>query len=696
MKRFYCLFFSFLLFAETLYAQTAQGYASDAFTLVRLVEKYHVEPRSLDISFSELFFDHFFVGLDENKLIFTQQEMLQYQHFREKLHLEVLNQKTDFLKIVSQGYELGIHRIDSLLKSMDSTPFSFTNQETFTIQEDSNYAADKVAQYNKMRKLLKKEILDEILTCVDLKSSLSVSRQIQICDSLEPAARKKIIDLHLRSISRILKAVRSIAQQVGILYCETLASGFDPHTSYMPEMEKENFESELGNKLLLFGFSLEQVGQSVIIHDLKPGTAAYKSGQLNAKDIITAIQWANRKQIDLLGATVEEVAAILSESNSDKIWITVKKADGILRTVELQKELADPEEDERIKSFLLKNDKEQTAYISLPAFYTDFQNKFNTNGCANDIAKEILRLKKQHINGLILDLRYNGGGSLQEAIDLSGIFIDAGPVAQVFPSNGKTYTLKDINRGTVFDGPLVVLVNGASASASEMVAGTLQDYHRAIIMGTPTYGKATAQVIMPLDSLTKPTGFNLGSSANAFIKLTIEKIYRVTGFSAQTEGVLPDVLLPDKADHLMKRERDDFFYLQARKINANAYYTPYALEQLTGYIRTGKSLVDSASIFRKLKEQVLTAQIFNRKGDIPLQITSALKRNEMMLRAWNEMDLKNNDNDFDVLNLPREESKLLSLQEPDQKETNNQWKDVIKRDPWIWAAFQIINKQTLK
>ena len=188
-------------------------------------------------------------------------------------------------------------------------------------------------------------------------------------------------------------------------------------------------------------------------------------------------------------------------SNHDKATFKIKKPDGAERTVILLKEkMEEDDEHNKVKSFLLKGSK-TIGFISLPSFYQDWENENSgVNGCANDVAKEILKLKKENIEGLIIDLSYNGGGSMEEAVELSGIFIDFGPVGMQKGRDSKIYTLKDVNRGTIYDGPLMLMVNGYTASASEMVAGTLQDYHRAVIVGTPTYGKATAQVVLPMDT----------------------------------------------------------------------------------------------------------------------------------------------------------------------------------------------------
>jgi carboxyl-terminal processing protease len=344
---------------------------------------------------------------------------------------------------------------------------------------------------------------------------------------------------------------------VGKIYCKVLASCFDPHTSFFPPAERENFESEMGKSVPKFGFSLSAEEDDIVIENLAPGSAAYKSGQLNPGDKIEKIKWEGKDAVDVAEANQKEISELLSSGNQEKLTLTVRKTDGTLREVVLQKELIDKDlEEEKVQGYILSGEK-KIGFVSLPDFYTDWEDKTNSiNGCANDLAKEIIRLKKENIDGLILDLRFNGGGSMQEAIDLSGIFIDAGPVGQLKTKDEKLITLKDVNRGMVYDGPLVILVNAFSASASEMVAGTLQDYKRAVIIGSPTFGKGTAQVMMPLDTtidFSKPPVFKPNSNS---IKLTVEHLYRVNGVTVQGKGVIPDIELPDFFQAAGEREKD--------------------------------------------------------------------------------------------------------------------------------------------
>jgi carboxyl-terminal processing protease len=245
----------------------------------------------------------------------------------------------------------------------------------------------------------------------------------------------------------------------------------------------------------------------------------------------------------------------------------------MVKTVALLKEKI-REEENVVKSFILKGDK-KIGYISLPGFYTEWESRTG-QGCANDVAKEIVKLQEEKVEGLILDIRYNGGGSLGEGVDLAGIFINEGPICVLKGRAEKPEILKDMNRGTVYNGPLVVLVNGQSASASEVLVGALQDYNRAVVVGSPTFGKATGQIVVPLDStisLTAPAE-RKARSPYGFVTVTTEKLYRVTGRSAQLKGVRPDISLPDVYDALDYREATYPFALSSDSLNRKFYFSP--------------------------------------------------------------------------------------------------------------------------
>jgi carboxyl-terminal processing protease len=336
-------------------------------------------------------------------------------------------------------------------------------------------------------------------------------------------------------------------------------------------------------------------------------------------DRILTLQWEKQDPVDVSDATPEEISRIVASDNQSKLSITLQKSDGSTRKVILQKAKAVVDDDlGRVKSFLLKGSK-TIGFISLPAFYSDWESgRPDGYGCSDDVAKEIVKLKKEGLDALILDIRYNGGGSVGEAVSLAGIFIDSGPVALMQDKDKRILTLKDMNRGTIYDGPLLVMVNGLSASASEMLAGALQDYHRALIVGSPTYGKATAQIVLPLDSTASPDHIWESSKRGPYLKITINRIFRVNGTTAQEQGVRPDIVVRDLSEADPEREKNADFVIKASKIEPNRYYKSYPPLPVTDLRNYAAAFTDTNRYYKALREYLAELDSLKEPRDYSL------------------------------------------------------------------------------
>ncbi len=618
--------FILLFYADAIFSQPANSAATDAFIITRMVDKFHVQPRTLNDSLSADFFNQFLEQLDEDHIYFNKEDVNQFSAYKLQLDDEIKQKKNDFLKLVISVYSKRLQQADTMIDNIAQKHFNYLLPEKFTVAEDSSYPADIASMHNKLYKKMKLDVLHDLLELNDNISQKNTARLKQILDSAQTVFQKKTQSVYKRNIARITQAPGGVEQFVANEYCKALAVCFDPHTEFFPLTEEENFESELGNQRFRFGFAIkEDDAGGVLINGLEPGSPAFKCGVLNKGDKFQTLQWEGQSAIDVSDADAREVSEIFSQSNHDKITITVKKADGTLRTVTLIKEETDADDDNKVKSFLLKGIK-TIGYISLPAFYNNWEDE-NTgdNGCANDVAKEILKLKKENISGLILDLRYNGGGSIDEAVELTGIFIDAGPVQQIKTrSEEKIITLKDVNRGTIYDGPLLVLVNGYSASASEIVAGALQDYHRALIVGSPTYGKATGQIVLPLDTTVDLEKYNGQQQAANYLKITTDKLYRINGTTAQFTGIKPDIILPDFLEADPQRESDDPHALKPTTIDANKYYMPYPPLPVSTLQSLAKQDADTIKFFKQLETYIHQYKIMNAPADVSLYWKEAL------------------------------------------------------------------------
>ena len=556
----------FLPFVNAVHSQGSSQQQAKA--LVQTIQQKHYGPRTIDDGFSQLLFDQFFGSLDPGKLFFTTVDLNTLSSFRKLLDDELNGNSWVFISKVIPLYKSRLMQTDSIINELTVKPFDFSTNEFFSMVIDTSWAANEKEKRNKWYLALKYEILDGLADIASIQFSQSAAINKKDILSKETPVRLMIKSRHLRQIKSILQTADGLENYVQTVYLDAIATTFDPHTNYFPETEKQNFESSLSKDGYYFGFALgeNEKGEPAIMH-LYPGGPAWKTGELNQDDVLLQMKWEGKEPIDLVGAEAAEVSSLLDASNNELLYLTIKKTNGQIKTVQLKKEKMEGGDEDIVKSFLL-NGSRKIGYISLPGFYTEWENEGGSS-CANDVAKEIVKLKKENINGLILDLRFNGGGSIFEALDMAGIFIEEGPLCLAKGKDGKIVTLKDPNRGTIYDGPLLVLVNGQSASASELVAAVLQDYNRAFIAGTATFGKATMQQIFPLQ-----TGSTVITNEKGYAKVTTGKLYRVTGRAAQKAGVIPDMVIPDIFDGLTYREKDMMAALVEDTVKRNSYYKP--------------------------------------------------------------------------------------------------------------------------
>lgn len=672
--------FAFFL---TLPAQTFTKVAEDAYLVTKMVDKFHFHPRMVNDQFSADVFNKLLQSLDGERIFFTTSDIASLTIYKYKLDDEIKNKHTEFLQLLFSIYQTRLQQARNLINDVCKSPFNFYYPKKFTVAEDTSYPANEAAQRIKMHKIISLALLNSLVKENPEIVDLTLANQIKYVKKNEPQMRSKIKKAFVQSIYRMQNSPGGTQKIVGDEYCKSIALCYDPHTEYLPSAQKESLETELGNNEIGLGFSLQSDKKgNVFIKDIKPGSPAYKSGQVNRGDKIISIQWQGNAALDVAGAGVKEIMEILNAADHGKIILSLKKADGTKTQVSLSKEkIEDDAEENKVKSFLLKGNK-TIGYISLPAFYEDWKNEKGVNGCANDVAKEIIKLKKENIEGLILDVRFNSGGAVQEAVELAGIFLDGGPVAQYKSGEGEINALKDINKGTVYDGPLLVLVNGYSASASELFAAALQDYNRAIIVGSPTYGKSTTQVILPLDTAVFFNSDLSKSKADNYIKITIAEIYRITGKSLQGVGVMPDIILPNVE---VEKERGNPFSFLGRTVAANKYYIPLPAISFTKLNALAKQEISSSVYFKDLQKYTDLQKGYKTKADVSLQLKDALALQKNSMPNADSTENKN----FKVDNHAYDNKRLI--QNKTLLEVNQEWRKHIAADAYIKLAYTLIS-----
>ena len=552
-------------------AQQSVSVKNEALQLKKLILQHHFDPKPINDLFSARVFDHFLNSLDPEKMYFTNQDIQVLTAFKNKIDDDLTGTSWDFLPAITERYKQSLLRCEAIITRHTKTPFDLTKKELFV--PDTVWADNDVANATLWQKSLKYDALNELIY---LQKRTPEIAEEEFLSKKEADARTRVQRNSLRMIHRILNHTSGYENYVATQFLQSVSLTFDPHSSYLSLDEMENFLASLSTEGFYFGITVDENDRGeIVITQLTPGGPAWKSGEVHAGDIIEQIRWEGSEWMEVDGMTRDEFDNMLQESIRHSIEFTLKKTGGIEKTVKLRKEKMSAEEN-RVKSFILEGDK-KIGYVSLPGFYTDWGDEEGSR-CANDVAKEILKLKKENIDGLVLDVRFNRGGSLKEAVAMAGIFIDAGPMGVIKIKGGTTQSEKDINRGTVYDGPLLLMVNGLSASASEFLAAALQDYHRGIVVGSRTYGKATGQEVFSLEPDGKGVStLPLKKLGWGYTTITTLKIYRVTGKTAQKRGVIPDIPLPDLYEFIDFREETLKDALASDSISKKIYYTPLGL-----------------------------------------------------------------------------------------------------------------------
>ncbi|MBL7746958.1 MAG: carboxy terminal-processing peptidase [Chitinophagaceae bacterium] len=689
MKKLVFVIIVILFIKEATFAQLPPV-QQKAIVIKRMAELKHYAPRPVDDSFSASLFQLILEEADPRRLLFTAAEYQQLQAFRISLDDELQGNSWNFYEKFSSLYKKALVRADSIINRVLAKPFDYMAAETLGQSKktaDFNFSTDIAALTNRWSRYLKFLILNEVYDVVSTTDSAKKVPFKTGLTNLEPATRERVKKAELKAIKNIMEHPSGFAAIVTELYLNAIASCFDPHTNYFSPEGKEDLQAELSTEAYFFGivFSDDEKGK-ITIDKLTPGGAAWKSGEINKGDELVSLLWEGKEVQDMTGATLEEVYEVLDQSNHDKMIFRLRKADGTISNVMLRKEKADNEEN-IVKSFVLKGEK-KIGYVLLPGFYTEWENETGSS-CANDVAKEILKLKKENIDGLILDVRYNGGGSLGEAMDMIGIFIDEGPLAAEKGKDGKLLTLKDPNRGTIYDGPLTLMVNGQSASASEVLAASLQDYNRAVIVGSTTYGKATMQELFPMDTNSKKT--ITGNEKGDMIKITTGKLYRVNGSTAQLKGVVPDVVFPGAFDGLEIGERFQKFPLIADSVKRNSYYKPLPYLPVSELANRSTGRINAHPDFQVIKKIVEEQQRMMQANTITIPLKADLfekwiKQQELDLEAMKGEGKPSTA--FVVENHTSDRQLMVNNQYA--KEINNAWLKNLADDIYIQEAFLVV------
>jgi len=513
----------------------------------------HYSKVEIDDSFSEKTYKLFIERLDYNKRFLLKSDIEELSYFHDKVDDEISLRTYMFLNRAVELLDIRTAEIKTIYQDVLSKPFDFTLKEEFEFDaEKRDYSIDMAEMRELWRKMLKYQTMTRVLDMEkEQEKALEKSDTVTVRDFkyFEEKARKKVLKSHNDWFHRIDQLNYADRRSI---FLNSITSSFDPHSTFFPPKDKANFDIAMSGQLEGIGATLTSKDGYITVSRIVPGSASWKQGELEAKDKIIKVAQGEEEPVDIVDMRLDDAVKLIRGPKGTEVRLTVKKIDGSIIIIPIVRDVVIIEE--TYASSMIIEDDYKYGYIKLPKFYFDV-NKKDARNCFEDIAIELEKLKKEKVEGIVFDLRNNGGGSLQDVVKIAGLFIKEGPVVQVKTRNRPAYVFKDEDPKLQYDGPLVVLVNHFSASASEIFAAAMQDYDRAVIVGSSsTFGKGTVQRIINFDNVL-PASLDYLKPLGA-MKVTMQKFYRINGKTTQLEGVIPDIILPDNYKYIEVGEKE--------------------------------------------------------------------------------------------------------------------------------------------
>lgn len=521
-----------------------------------VLEKYHYSPKDINDSFSKQVFKKYLDDLDGDKTLFLQSDVTKLKKYELTIDDEIHGAPIQFAPAVSTIYDQRVAEAITIYKEILTKPFEFTKDETAQPDGDKlSFASSAQERKERWRKKLKLYTLERYVDLLNEREKNKGKKDyvVKTDAQLEKDARNRVLKVMDETFDRIKSTYKEDERFNSFI--NVITNLMDPHTDYFPPLEKRAFDERMSGEFYGIGAVLGKDDYGIKIASVTPGGAAWKSNEIVAGDVITKVAQGSAEPVDVTGYDVTDAVKIIRGNKGTEVRLTLKKQDGTIKTVAMMREKV-VQDEVYVRSAVITEGNEKIGYIYLPDFYANFDDETG-HRCADDVAKEVVKLKNENVKGIVIDIRNNGGGSLFEVVKMVGLFIKSGPVVQVKERDGSVdqNTWRDNDESVLYDGPLAVMVNEFSASASEIFAGAIQDYKRGVIIGsTSTYGKGTVQRQIPFGMRN-----DIGSSRTDMgaMALTFQKFYRVNGGSTQLKGITPDIILPDFYEYYKAREKDN-------------------------------------------------------------------------------------------------------------------------------------------
>ena len=660
-----------------------------------LLEEGHYSPKKIDDNFSKQVFTKFVEELDGDKNILLRSDIDGFKKYEASVDDEIHGAPVESFFAVNTVYLKRLSEVAAVYKDILAKPFDFSvNEEIEMDAKKRSFPSSEKERYEMLRKSVKYAALDRYVSMQDDREKNKDKKDFKIKadTTLERESRdqvRKQIDRYMAT-----KKNRETNDENFSTFVNAITTTMDPHSSYFPPIDLRTFNEGMRGSFFGIGAQLKDEDGKIKISSLVSGGPAWKSGELKENDEILKVAQGNAEPVDVTGyAVTDAVKLIRGAEKGSQVKLTVRQMDGTIKVISLIRDDVKLE-DVFVKSAII-NGEHKIGYIYLPEFYANFEDP-NGARCADDVAKELEKLKAEKVEGIVMDLRGNGGGSLYDVVQMVGLFIEDGPICQVKGRGDKAKVLDDRDKSVKYSGPLTVLVDETSASASEIFAAAIQDYKRGIIIGsTSTYGKGTVQRNIPLNPQSENSVFGTAKADDlGTVKLTLQKFYRINGGATQLEGVVPDVILPDRLEYLKFREKDNPDALKWDKISQAPYKTWTSTYSSAAIVKTAIGNVEKDEAFSKIKTSVQWLEKnFDRKYSLNI---NTFKEDQKKLKAINKTmeEAYKLKSPLSIKFIAADADTTTSSK--DKADRNQQWLKSRSEDIFIDKSVKIINNMIVQ
>ena len=654
--------------------------------VTEMLEAAHYNPKKVDDEFSKKIFTKYIESLDPDKNVFLEADIRELKKYELSIDDELHGAPVQFFHAIDALFLKRGRELADLMPVLFQQPFQFQSDEQISLDPDKAvFPKNEAVRKEIWRKRLKFMTLERFSDLLDQRALLKSTDSTYKSDTqLESDARTKVKQIMTRNFERMLNKTKP-DERFDILV-NVITNTMDPHTTFFPPLEKRSFDEQMSGKFYGIGASLRYDDGAIKVATIVAGLPAWKSQQITVGDQVLKVAQGSVEPVDLTGFETEEAVKLIRGKKGTEVRLTIKKADGSIRIVTMIREEVELDET-YARSAVITEQGRKMGYIFLPEFYADWERP-NGAKCSQDVAKEILKLKEQQVDGIIMDLRNNGGGSLYDVVQMVGFFIPEGPVVQVKDREGNPTVLRDRDRSVLYDGPLAVMVNEFSASASEIFAAAIQDYGRGVVIGsTSTYGKGTVQRNIGLESASRV--LNNDNSELGTIKLTLQKFYRINGGSTQLKGVTPDIILPDQYENLKYREKDNPDAMPWDEIQ-RAFFTritpTYDLETIK---RRSSARISQDSSFSAVRSVSAMIEKSNQKF-YSLKLDTYRNEQKQMRATFKQLEESNKGHQALTIQMLDSDEKRLST-DNDKLERRKQWIKNLSRDIYISETCKVVS-----